>query len=72
MSDRNGTDAAFDQLYRDVILEHYRAPHGKEALPRVDARAEGVNPLCGDEVDVHLTVAPDGRIEGVQIGRAHV
>jgi nitrogen fixation protein NifU and related proteins len=57
----------FDQLYREVILEHYRAPHGKEPLARVDARAEGMNPLCGDEVDVHLALGEGGVIEGVHV-----
>ena len=60
-------EPAFDTLYRDLILDHYRAPHGKAPLGRVDARAEGVNPLCGDEVDVALAIAADGRIEGVQV-----
>ena len=60
-------EPAFDQLYRDVILDHYRAPHGKDKLARIDARAEGVNPLCGDEVDVNISVGADGRIEGVHV-----
>lgn len=64
-----GPDAepSFDQLYREVILDHYRAPHGKGRLARVDAEAEGVNPLCGDEVDVHLSVAANGTIDGVHV-----
>jgi len=62
-----GPEPSFDDLYREVILEHYRAPHGKQKLARVDARAEGVNPLCGDEVDVHVTVGTDGRIDGVHV-----
>lgn len=60
-------EPAFDQLYREVILEHYRAPHGKQALARIDGRAEGVNPLCGDEVDVHVSLGADGRIDGVHV-----
>jgi nitrogen fixation NifU-like protein len=63
----NVPEPSFDALYRELILEHYRTPHGKEALVRVDARAEGVNPLCGDEVDVALALGADGRIEGVHV-----
>jgi nitrogen fixation NifU-like protein len=60
-------EPTFDALYRDLILEHYRAPHGKERLVRIDARAEGVNPLCGDETDVALEIDAAGRISGVHV-----
>ena len=56
----------FDALYRDVILEHYREPRGKESIPREDARAEGLNPLCGDEVDVAIAIE-DGTCQGLQV-----
>jgi nitrogen fixation NifU-like protein len=62
-----GPEPVFDQLYREVILEHYRAPHGKRRLETIDARAEGMNPLCGDEVDVQISVGADGRISGVHV-----
>lgn len=67
MNSSSAPEPAFDALYRDVILDHYRAPHGKTKLARVDARADGMNPLCGDEVDVHIAVSSDGRIEGVHL-----
>lgn len=67
MSADRGPEPVFDQLYREVILEHYRSPHGRAELARVDARAEGMNPLCGDEADVLVAVGPDGRIEGLQV-----
>lgn len=60
-------EPAFDSLYRDLILEHYRAPHGKEPLVSTDGRAEGVNPLCGDEVDVAFSTDAEGRIDGVHV-----
>ena len=44
----------FDQLYREVILDHYRNPRGHGEMEGADATAEGVNPLCGDEVTVSL------------------
>ena len=39
----------FDQLYRGVILDHYKNPRGHGLLDAPDAQAEGQNPLCGDE-----------------------
>ena len=55
-----------DALYRDVILDHHKAPRGRENLPRVDASSEGKNPSCGDEVTVNVLF--DGpTVEQVQI-----
>ena len=42
------------QLYREVILDHYKNPRGHGALDPADAHAEGQNPLCGDEVTVYV------------------
>lgn len=50
---------ALEELYREVILDHYRNPRNRAALPECDASAEGVNPLCGDEVTVELVFADD-------------
>ena len=44
----------FDQLYREVILDHYKNPRGHGLLDAADAHAEGQNPLCGDEVAVSV------------------
>jgi nitrogen fixation protein NifU and related proteins len=55
----------FDELYREVILDHYKNPRGQGALANADAEAEGQNPLCGDEVAI--SVALDGEtIEDVR------
>ncbi len=43
-----------DDLYKEIILEHYRKPHGREPLEKIDYQAEGMNPLCGDEVKLCL------------------
>ncbi len=40
----------FDQLYRELILDHYKNPRNHGLLDPADAHAEGQNPLCGDEV----------------------
>jgi hypothetical protein len=42
----------FEQLYREVILDHYKAPRNHGLLDPADAVAEGQNPLCGDEIRV--------------------
>ena len=56
---------AFDELHREVILDHYKNPRGQGALANADAEAEGQNPLCGDEVAI--SVALDGEtIEDVR------
>jgi nitrogen fixation NifU-like protein len=49
-----------EQMYREVILDHYKNPHGHGLLEDADAQAEGMNPLCGDEVTVSLKFAGDG------------
>jgi nitrogen fixation NifU-like protein len=48
----------FDQLYREVILDHYKNPRGHGVIEGADAAAEGQNPLCGDEVSVFVSFAP--------------
>jgi nitrogen fixation NifU-like protein len=50
----------FDQLYREVILDHYKNPRGHGILADADASAEGQNPLCGDEVTISLRFGADG------------
>jgi nitrogen fixation NifU-like protein len=49
-----------EDLYREIILDHYRNPRNRGELPSPPAlRAEGFNPLCGDEVVVSLLVDGD-------------
>jgi nitrogen fixation NifU-like protein len=54
----------FDQLYREVILDHYKNPRSHGLLDAPDAQAEGQNPLCGDEVTVSVSFDGD-TISGV-------
>ena len=51
---------SFDQLYREVILDHYKNPRHQGELADPDAAAEGQNPLCGDEVAIQVAFAADG------------
>jgi nitrogen fixation protein NifU and related proteins len=49
-----------EDLYREIILDHYRSPRNRGELPVPPAhRVEGFNPLCGDEVVVYLEVDDD-------------
>jgi len=50
----------FDQLYREVILDHYKNPRGHGVLEDAHAQAEGQNPLCGDEVTISVRFGEDG------------
>ena len=49
-----------DQLYREVILDHYKNPRNHGVLDDADAHAEGMNPLCGDEAAIYVNFASDG------------
>jgi nitrogen fixation protein NifU and related proteins len=50
----------FDQLYRELILDHYKNPRHHGPLEGADAHAEGQNPLCGDEVAISVRFGADG------------
>src|ERR1700739_786616 len=50
-----------DDLYREIILDHYRSPRNRGELESPPAiRVEGFNPLCGDEIVVYLEVDNGG------------
>ena len=48
-----------EDLYREIILDHYRTPRNRGELPPPAAHAVGHNPLCGDEIDVYLQIEDD-------------
>ena len=59
--------AGLEDLYREIILDHYRSPRNRGELPVPPAhRVEGFNPLCGDEVVVYLEV-DDGTLTDLRI-----
>jgi nitrogen fixation NifU-like protein len=55
-----------DDLYREIILDHYRSPRNRGELAPPAVRAEGHNPLCGDEIQVYLDVV-DGVVNDIKI-----
>ncbi len=48
-----------DELYRELILDHYRSPRNHEPLESPDVVAEGYNPLCGDDIEIQLSFDGD-------------
>ena len=48
-----------EDLYREIILDHYRTPRNRGELPPPARHAEGHNPLCGDEITVYVDVDGD-------------
>jgi nitrogen fixation NifU-like protein len=58
-----------EDLYREIILDHYRNPRNRGELETPPAhRVEGFNPLCGDEIVVYVQVDDDGKISDIKIG----
>jgi len=56
-----------EDLYREVILDHYRSPRNRGELETPPAvRVEGFNPLCGDEIVVYLLVN-DGTLTDIKL-----
>jgi len=49
----------FDDLYRELILDHYRRPRHRGVLANPTVHVEGMNPVCGDEVRIDITVGGD-------------
>ena len=59
--------ANLDDLYREIILDHYRTPRNRGELPSPPAvRTEGYNPLCGDELVVYLDIQ-DGVLVDIKL-----
>ena len=57
-----------EDLYREIILDHYRNPRNRGELPTPPAtKAEGFNPLCGDEIVIYLDVE-NGAVTDIKIG----
>ncbi|HVE75186.1 MAG TPA: SUF system NifU family Fe-S cluster assembly protein [Actinomycetota bacterium] len=53
-----------DDLYKEVILDHYRAPRNRGRIEEPEVHLHRDNPLCGDEIDLYLDLE-DGKVKGV-------
>ncbi len=45
-----------DDMYREVILDHYHSPRGKQPLTQANVKSDGTNPACGDEISLTAQV----------------
>ena len=52
---------ALEELYKEVILDHYKSPRNKRGLPGAEVSCSANNPLCGDEITIHARLF-DGRV----------
>ncbi len=57
---------SLDELYREIILDHYRSPRGKKPVDKIDFASDGQNPSCGDEIAVQVTM-DDGTVKDVHV-----
>ena len=53
-----------DNLYQEVILDHYKNPQNKKLSTNYDAQVHHVNPSCGDEIDLNITIK-DGTVAAI-------
>ena len=63
-ADYKQQESELDDLYREIIMDHYRNPRHKGRLAAPTACHEGLNPLCGDEVTIDVALK-DGRIDDI-------
>jgi nitrogen fixation NifU-like protein len=55
-----------EDLYREIILDHYKSPRNRGTLEPPAVRSEGHNPLCGDEIEVYVLV-DNGLVADIKI-----
>jgi nitrogen fixation NifU-like protein len=53
-----------EQMYQEIILDHYRSPHGSGLLDPYDAESFQINPTCGDEIRLRVRLE-DGKVAEV-------
>jgi nitrogen fixation NifU-like protein len=56
----------FDDLYQEIVLDHYRTPRNKAKLDNVPESMIHENPSCGDSIKLEVTVDDSGRLTGVR------
>ncbi len=55
-----------DDMYREIILDHFRSPRGKKPVDRIDLSSDGQNPSCGDEIELQVTM-DDGAVKDIHV-----
>ena len=56
---QGGAMGGVEELYREVILDHFKSPKNRGELENANARAEGMNPLCGDQLTIAVNIDGD-------------
>jgi len=56
----------FDDLYQEIVLDHYRSPRNKARLDNVPESMVHENPSCGDSIKLEVTVDDAGKLAGVR------
>ena len=51
-----------ENMYQEIILDHYKHPHGKGLAEAFDAEVHHVNPTCGDEITLRISRSDDGKL----------
>ncbi len=62
---QGGAFGGVDDLYREVILEHFKSPRNKGILDNANTQAEGMNPLCGDQIQIQAIIE-NGAIKDIK------
>lgn len=57
---------AFEDLYQDIILEHYRHPRGRSDLSHIPDEEAMENPTCGDSIKLEVALDAEGRIAEIR------
>jgi nitrogen fixation NifU-like protein len=58
--------SAFDELYQEIIMDHYRSPRGAAKLDNVPQAMAHENPTCGDSIKLEVVVGKGGNLERVR------
>ena len=62
---QGGAMGGVEELYREVILDHFKSPKNRGSLPNANAKADGMNPLCGDQIAMSAVIE-GGKITDVK------
>lgn len=60
---------SLEELYREVILDHYRNPRNRGSLAQPTAHAAGNNPLCGDEIELDVLIEDNAIADVAVVGQ---
>ena len=60
--------AGLEELYKEIIMDHYRNPRNRGELPPPACKAEGFNPMCGDEIVLYVDIDDAGTITNIATG----